>query len=134
MGSGSMVQNKKRKGSSRDSGCVVRDLIAALALCHNVTPTFPNPADPNAVEYQASSPDEVALVKFAERMEMKLKERDQTKIVIESPSKDTEVYEILANFPFSSDTKRMGIIMRHTATDRIVFYLKGAETVMKEKV
>ena len=67
-------------------------------------------------------------------MQMRLMERDQFKIVIETPAKDTEVYEILANFPFSSETKRMGIIMRHTATNRIVFYLKGAETVMKDKV
>lgn len=125
---------KKRKGSNRDQGCVIRDLVAALGLCHNVTPTFPDAENPNVVEYQASSPDEVALVKFAESMQMRLMERDQFKIVIENPAKDTEVYEILANFPFSSETKRMGIIMRHTATNRIIFYLKGAETVMKDKV
>lgn len=28
----------------------------------------------------------------------------------------------------------MGIIVRHEATNRIIFYLKGADTVMKEKV
>lgn len=41
---------------------------------------------------------------------------------------------MLANFPFSSDTKRMGIILRHSDTSTIVFYLKGAEVVMKHKV
>jgi phospholipid-translocating ATPase len=45
-----------------------------------------------------------------------------------------ETYSILANFPFSSETKRMGIIMRHEASNRLVFYLKGAETVMRLKV
>lgn len=50
--------------------------MTALALCHNVTPTYPNPNNKNIVEYQASSPDEVALVKFAEVMEMRLIERD----------------------------------------------------------
>ena len=64
----------------RDLNCVVRDLVLALALCHNVTPTFPDPSDKNNVEYQASSPDEVALVKFAESLEMRLIERDQNKI------------------------------------------------------
>jgi phospholipid-translocating ATPase len=41
-----------------------------------------------------------------------------------------ESYEILENFPFSSDTKRMGIILRHIETDTYIFYLKGAEVVM----
>ena len=113
---------------------VVRDLITALALCHNVTPTYPDPDDTAHVEYQASSPDEVALVKFAETLDMRLYERDQTRIVIKNSAGDMESYEVLANFPFSSDTKRMGIIMKHEKTGRMIFYLKGAETVMKEKV
>jgi len=86
------------------------------------------------VEYQASSPDEVALVKFAESPEMRLIERDQHKIVIRNAAKEEETYEILANFPFSSETKRMGIILRHQVSGRLIFYLKGAETVMKNKV
>ena len=55
----------------------MRDFVTALALCHNVTPTYPNDQDRSIVEYQASSPDEVALVKFADSMNMKLKDRDQ---------------------------------------------------------
>mmetsp|Transcript_11257 Transcript_11257/g.17053 ORF Transcript_11257/g.17053 Transcript_11257/m.17053 type:complete len:199 (-) Transcript_11257:1451-2047(-) len=125
---------KKKKGSRRDQSCVIRDLVTALAVCHNVTPTFPNPDNKKIVEYQASSPDEVALVKFAESLEMRLMDRDQHQIVIESAAGDMETYEVLANFPFSSDTKRMGIIVRHKGTGRLMFYLKGAETVMKNKV
>ncbi len=40
----------------------------------------------------------------------------------------------MANFPFSSETKRMGIVLRHVETGKLIFYLKGAEVVMKEKV
>jgi hypothetical protein len=29
----------------------VRDVLTALALCHNVTPTYPNPNNKNIVEY-----------------------------------------------------------------------------------
>lgn len=61
---------------------MVRDLISALALCHNVTPTYPDPNDKSIRDFQASSPDEVALVKFADQMGLKLLERDQHKIVI----------------------------------------------------
>lgn len=112
----------------------MRDTITALALCHNVTPTFPNPDNKDIVEYQASSPDEIALVKFADTLDMRLVERDQNKITIQNAVKTLETYSILANFPFSSDTKRMGIVMRHNNSGRIIFYLKGAETVMKNKV
>ena len=103
-------------------------------MCHNVTPTFPDPANKSQVEYQASSPDEIALVKFAESLQMRLIERDQHKIVIKNAAGDEETYETLANFPFSSETKRMGIILRHVPTGRLIFYLKGAETVLKNKV
>lgn len=40
----------------------------------------------------------------------------------------------MANFPFSSDTKRMGIVLKHVETGKLIFYLKGAEVVMKDKV
>jgi phospholipid-translocating ATPase len=49
---------------------MVRDMITALALCHNVTPVYPDEHDKTIKELQASSPDEVALVKFAESLGM----------------------------------------------------------------
>lgn len=33
-------------------------------------------------------------------------------------------------FPFTSETKRMGIIVRKEGTGEITFYLKGADVVM----
>lgn len=65
---------------------------------------------------------------------MVLKKRDQQTITIVNTAKDTEQYEILYNFPFSSETKRMGIILRHLASRRVIFYLKGADSIMKNKV
>ncbi len=113
---------------------VVCDTIRALALCHNVTPSFQNQFDKSEVEYQASSPDEVALVKFAASMGMNLTERDSNIIEIINAAGNIERYDVLANFPFSSETKRMGIILKHQETGIIIFYLKGAEVVMKNKV
>jgi phospholipid-translocating ATPase len=53
-------------------------MITCLALCHNVTPTYPDPDDSTVREFQASSPDEIALVKFADQnLGFKLLERDQ---------------------------------------------------------
>jgi phospholipid-translocating ATPase len=59
---------QRKGGKRRDQSFIVRDMITCLALCHNVTPTYPDPNDPTIREFQASSPDEVALVKFADSL------------------------------------------------------------------
>lgn len=126
---------QSKKGSRREQNYVVRDLVTCLALCHNVTPTYPDPDDPSTREFQASSPDEIALVRFADfQLGLKLLERDQQRVVIQNTNNVKEEYHILANFPFSSETKRMGIVLKHVETSRLIFYLKGAEVVMKAKV
>ena len=125
----SLDQHQKRR-YRRNRNNVIRDTITALGLCHNVTPT----EEDGIKGYQASSPDEVALVKFAERINITLNKRSQTQIQIINGAGVEENYEILANFPFSSETKRMGILLKNIETNRIIFYLKGAEVVMEGKV
>ena len=109
---------------------LVKDTITAIALCHNVTPVL----DEGKRVFQASSPDEIALVETVEQLGIKLINRDQNSISIENAIGVMENYEILANFPFSSENKRMGIILKNRETDKITFYLKGADAIMKEKV
>lgn len=108
-----LLQRKNSRKRRREQAFVTRDMITALALCHNVTPTYPEPEDRSIVEFQASSPDEVALVKFADQIGLKLVERDQQIIEILNAAGVSEKYDVLVNFPFSSDTKRMGIALRH---------------------
>jgi magnesium-transporting ATPase (P-type) len=134
----------------------------------------------NSANYQASSPDEVALVRTACEFGCQLYYRDDKKIIIrnllkgkniQTKDRDKELserergrgsgdhsfyttnsdnasvnfnfnseevsfydeeYEILQCFPFSSETKRMGIILRNIKHNYIVFYMKGAENVMKK--
>ncbi|KAF0853026.1 mitochondrial phospholipid-translocating ATPase [Andalucia godoyi] len=104
----------------------VRDAIQALSLCHNVTPVL----EDGARQYQASSPDEVALVKFAEVVGLVLENRTQASITLRNPNGSFEEYEILQVFPFTSERKRAGIIVKSLITGETTFYLKGADTVM----
>ena len=117
--------------SRRDLSLRVRDLILTLAICHNVTPTI----EDNILEYQAASPDEVAIVKFTHNMGLSLIKRDRNNIVLlhEATGKTFE-YEIYQIFPFNSDTKRMGIIAYDKFKDEIWFHEKGADTVMAKIV
>ena len=120
---------KKHKKLRRSRNKIIKDIITSMLLCNNVTPIISN-ENPDIITYQASSPDEIALVKFAEKLNMRLIYRTDKEIKIKNISGTIEEYNILANFPFSSDTKRMGIILQNKKYGHIIFYLKGAENVM----
>jgi phospholipid-translocating ATPase len=53
---------KTKKAVRRGKEVMVRDIITALSLCHNVTPIY----EEGVRTWQASSPDEIALVIAAE--------------------------------------------------------------------
>ena len=119
-------QNKRIR---RNRNKVIRDTITAMALCHNVTPTY---LENGEIFFQASSPDEIALVQTSNKFGMKLIIDKEIKILNTKGVEET--YDILANFPFSSETKRMGIILRNKTHNHIIFYLKGAENIMEKFV
>ncbi|KAI1404507.1 phospholipid-translocating P-type ATPase [Hypoxylon fuscum] len=126
----------------REIGSRVRDVVLALALCHNVTPTTEEENGQTITSYQASSPDEIAIVRWTESVGLRLAYRDRKKMVLESADTGKPVVQvqILDIFPFTSDGKRMGIIIRFyehpqssalgSEDGEIWFYQKGADTVM----
>ncbi|BFZ62319.1 Putative aminophospholipid-translocase [Saitoella coloradoensis] len=133
----------------REVGQKVRDVVLALALCHNVTPT--TDAD-GFTTYQAASPDEIAIVKWTEEVGLTLKARDRRSITLwNSQAKESVVYDVLHLFPFTSETKRMGIVVRERKQkaeevdgdigetgkdggDDVWFFEKGADVVMQKIV
>ncbi|KAK2048856.1 phospholipid-translocating P-type ATPase [Colletotrichum somersetense] len=126
----------------REIGSRVRDVVLALALCHNVTPTTEDEDGKTVVSYQASSPDEIAIVRWTESVGLRLAYRDRTSMVLELTENGREIVRvrILDVFPFTSEGKRMGIIVQffdnvqstapNLANSEIWFYQKGADTVM----
>jgi len=131
--------------SRREIGARVRDVVLALALCHNVTPTIDEENGEIITSYQASSPDEIAIVKWTEAVGLRLIHRDRKGMLLESVDSGRPVVRvrILEVFPFTSDGKRMGIIVQFqdgsaiTSKDgsgEIWFFQKGADTVMSSIV
>jgi phospholipid-translocating ATPase len=87
------------------------------------------------VTYQASSPDEIALVEWTEQVGLQLIHRDLQSMTLQLNSTHQLFhYQILQLFPFTSETKRMGIIVRDEQTNDVIFYLKGADVVMQSIV
>lgn len=197
-------------GYSRQSseGWRIWEAVKAIAVCHNVTPinestkSNGNNGDRNSptrsinietssrddVNYQAASPDEIALVKWAEHIGLTLVARDlesmtlqwqnitvdnasasnyslrqsiDTTLTMLSTSESKQAlnstssnyddgsgstitlnsfgpnmlrYQILQMFPFTSESKRMGIIVKDLNCGEITFYLKGADIVMSSIV
>ena len=90
--------------------------------------------DDGTVTYQASSPDEVAIVKWTESVGLTLVFRDRTRIELQSPDGGRLNFEVLDIFPFTSESKRMGIVIRDTTSGEISFLQKGADVVMAKIV
>lgn len=86
--------------------------------------------DDGTVTYQASSPDEVAIVKWTESVGLTLTFRDRTRIELQTPTGTRITFDVLDIFPFTSESKRMGIIVRDNQTGEITFLQKGADVVM----
>lgn len=141
----------------REIGTRVRDVVMALALCHNVTPTTTTEegATEATTTYQASSPDEIAIVRWTESVGLRLVHRDRNgmRLVSVATGEVAVRVKILEVFPFTSEGKRMGIVVQfvtggsggkqpdllsgdetHEDTGHIWFYQKGADTVMSEIV
>ncbi len=127
----------------REIGSRVRDLVLALALCHSVTPSTEEEGGRSVTTYQASSPDEIAIVRWAESVGLRLLHRDRHSITLQSVDTLRVVVrvKILETFPFTSTGKRMGIILQffqgeesglasNESPDETWFYEKGADTVM----
>ncbi|XP_042817477.1 probable phospholipid-transporting ATPase IIB isoform X6 [Panthera tigris] len=127
----------------------VHEAVKAIALCHNVSPVYESRAgvggeaeyaeadqdfsDGNRT-YQAASPDEVALVQWTESVGLTLVSRDLGSVQLRTPSGQIQTYCILQMFPFTSESKRMGVIVRDESTAEITFYMKGADVAMSSIV
>ncbi|XP_055940657.1 probable phospholipid-transporting ATPase IIB isoform X2 [Argiope bruennichi] len=132
----------------------VQEAVRALAFCHNVTPVYEDTdsvcidtsdtginceteADQQSNQsfvYQASSPDEVALVAWTESVGLTLIHRDITSMKLKTAHNQILNYSILQIFPFTSETKRMGIIVKEESSGDIIFFMKGADVVMSSIV
>ncbi|KAF9049632.1 protein transporter [Hymenopellis radicata] len=115
----------------RDMSSRVHDVVLSLALCHNVTPVT---NDDGSVTYQASSPDEVAIVQWTQSIGLTLVFRDRTKIELQTPAGTRITFNVLDIFPFTSESKRMGIVVQDAQSGEITFLQKGADVVMAKIV
>ncbi|ESP01821.1 hypothetical protein LOTGIDRAFT_225116 [Lottia gigantea] len=108
----------------------IREFLTLLAVCHTVVPE--RQGDASTIRYQAASPDEAALVEAARQFGFVFTTRTPETITIEVLG-EKETYEVLNVLEFTSDRKRMSVVLR-CPDGNIRLYSKGADTVIFERL
>lgn len=110
---------------------MAREFLTLLSVCHTVVPELSS--DPNdEIRYQAASPDEGALVKGAARLGFKFTTRTPEFVFIDALGEE-ERFEVLNVLEFTSERKRMSVIVR-CPDGRIKILLKGADSVVQDRL
>ncbi|KAJ2896195.1 hypothetical protein MKZ38_005763 [Zalerion maritima] len=106
-----------------------REFILAMALCHTCLPEERD----GEIDYQASSADELALVRAAADMGFKVTRRSPQIIAVRAKDLEGEEkttnYEILDIVEFSSKRKRFSIVIKYP-DGRIALLCKGADSMI----
>ena len=98
------------------------DFIRCLMICHTIILEKTGGC-------RAESPDELALIDGLLRYRCRILERSTTKIIIELFGERQE-YTVLALNAFSSDRKRMSILVRGVVSGQYLLLCKGADSTV----
>lgn len=81
-------------------------------------------------QYEAESPDELALVNSAFAYGFVLENRNPNTVLINEPNEGNVEYEILKVLPFDSIRKCMSIVVRKIGGHDVMLYTKGADSTI----
>ena len=123
--------DKNTSGYAKDvkNNPELREFYRFMALCHSVM--VDHDPETKEISYQASSPDELALVNASKDVGIKLMERTKDFVEIQENGIKKE-YRILCEFPFNSDRKRMSVIIEDGG--KYYLYCKGADSIMTTRI
>uniref|UniRef100_A0A3Q3VP15 Phospholipid-transporting ATPase n=1 Tax=Mola mola TaxID=94237 RepID=A0A3Q3VP15_MOLML len=102
------------------------EFLTMMAVCHTVVPE----REENQIIYQASSPDEGALVKAAKGLGFVFTARTPHSVIIEAVSVRLCYLTLCV---FYSNRKRMSVVVR-TPNGKLRLYCKGADNVIFERL
>ncbi|KAK1232321.1 aminophospholipid translocase [Marasmius sp. AFHP31] len=119
--SGSNSRNEKERD-------VVNEFLTLLAVCHTVIPEMKD----GKMVFQASSPDEAALVAGAELLGYQFHTRKPKSVFVKIMGQNQE-FEILNVCEFNSTRKRMSTVIR-MPNGQVKIFCKGADTVILERL
>lgn len=102
-------------------------ILVFMALCHTII------IDGKTGKFNASSPDELALVNFAKQYNYEFVGRDGDDICTVKQNGQERNYKLLNICEFTSTRKRQSVIIREMdGKQRILLFSKGADAIMKD--
>ncbi|KAF2069365.1 hypothetical protein CYY_009319 [Polysphondylium violaceum] len=119
------------------------EFFKALALCHTVVIGQPHHNEQQQEQgedqvmnnYKASSPDEEALVKASFKLGIKFINRTPSQLTINVMNDSVDsTYQLLHTFDFTSDRKRMSVVLLDERNGVIKIITKGADEVVFQKL
>ena len=108
-------------------------LLEAISVCHGVKPVKVDTQNGEIIDFQGSSPDEVALIQsLSSSFDRTLEENKNNRMHIKSQFKYglNKKYQTLYTFPFSSETARMGSLILDLDTNEVTFIIKGSDSAI----
>lgn len=123
----------------RDSGHQnhgnLKQFFAALGLCHTVIADKKRDkkSGKEFIQYNASSPDELALVNGARHCGFFFRERDLDNNLVCETWDGERSYKLLNLIEFDSDRKRMTVVVR-SPEGRILVICKGADSIIEKRL
>ena len=106
----------------------------ALGLCHTViTDTKKTSEGVQYIVYNASSPDELALVNGARHLGFFFRERDEDNNMVCETWDGVRKYKLLNLIEFDSTRKRMTVVVR-TPEGKILVICKGADSIIEKRL
>jgi phospholipid-transporting ATPase len=106
-----------------------RLFLLCMAMCHTVI-IHKSKEENEGLSYMSSSPDEEALVNAARAFNFIFKNRDnKNKVTLEINGED-EYFLLLNVIEYTSERKKMSVIVKELKTNKIFVLIKGADSAL----
>ena len=123
------IRDQKHKNNT-----ILKRFLEALGLCHTViTESKTNKSGDQFIQYNASSPDELALVNGARHLGFFFKERDMDNNMVCETWDGVKKYKLLNLLEFDSTRKRMTVVIR-TPQNKVLVICKGADSIIEKRL
>ena len=119
---------------NHDNNQNLKNFFQALGLCHTVVNDTKKDKEGNEyIVYNASSPDELALVNGARHLGFFFEDRDSENNMICQTWDGQRSFKLLNLIEFDSTRKRMTVIVR-TPENKILIICKGADSIIEKRL
>ena len=113
----------------------MKNFLEALGLCHTViTDVKQTKEGKDYTIYNASSPDELALVNGARHLGFAFDNRDDDGNMVCKTWDGERKFKLLNVIEFDSTRKRMSVIVRNNENNKIMVICKGADSIIEKRL